>query len=83
VSHVCVEASDPLGKVFSPERIENEIFCSGFYAAKRGTFSQERLATLWGYRQAGEAEMLYCLAPDQTVLNFQRACKNLHLVNCF
>jgi hypothetical protein len=62
MSHIYIEASDPLGKVFSPERIENEICCSGFYAAKRGTFSQERLATLWGYCQAGDAEMLYCSA---------------------
>jgi hypothetical protein len=70
VSHVYVETSAQLAATFSSERIENEIFCSGFYAAKRGTFSQERLATLLGYLQAGEAEMLYCLAPDQTVLNY-------------
>ncbi|MDX2100725.1 MAG: sugar transferase [Leptolyngbyaceae cyanobacterium bins.59] len=68
--HVYDLASPKLHQVFPPERIQTEIFCSGLYGAKRGTFPIEQreaiLKSLW----EGEAEILYCMAPDQTLLNY-------------
>lgn len=81
VSHVYEPGSTQLAAVFSSGRIENEIFCSGFYATKRGIFREDQLQTLLGYLQAGDAEMLYCMAPDQTVLNYWVMRSNLSIYN--
>ncbi|NET31596.1 MAG: sugar transferase [Cyanothece sp. SIO1E1] len=69
-SHVYDLPSEKLTQVFSPARIETEIFCSGFYAAKRGLFEQSQREWLLQQLRAGEAEVLYPLAPDQTLLNY-------------
>ncbi|MEB3291733.1 MAG: hypothetical protein VKJ24_01095, partial [Synechococcales bacterium] len=69
-AHVYDCGSAKLLEVFSPTQIDREIFCAGFYAAKRGIFNQEQLDALLAYLQAGEAEILYCMAPDQTILNY-------------
>ncbi|MEA5597337.1 Npun_R2821/Npun_R2822 family protein [Rivularia sp. UHCC 0363] len=57
-------------QVFGLARLQTEIFCSGFYAAKRGLFDAQARAHLLTCLQAGEAELLYPMAPDQTVLNY-------------
>ena len=69
-AHVYDLSSHQLGKLFPPERIQSEIFCSGFYASKKGMFAQDRREWLLSNLQNGEAEVLYIMAPDQTVLNY-------------
>ena len=81
VSHVYNCASDQLLQVFTPHQIDHEIFCSGFYAAKRGTFSQAQLDDCLRLLQAGEHDLLYCMAPDQTVLNYWVMRSNLAVYN--
>ncbi|MGA9378569.1 MAG: Npun_R2821/Npun_R2822 family protein [Phormidium sp.] len=69
-THVYELSSPKLTQVFPQERIKTEIFCSGFYASKKDLFSREQMDRLLSQLQAGEAEILYINAPDQTVLNY-------------
>jgi hypothetical protein len=59
-----------LYEVFPKERIDREIFCSGFYAAKRGLFSAEQRETMIAQLVAGDREILYGGAGEQPVLNY-------------
>ncbi len=61
--------SNKLLKVFDNKRLLTEIFCSGFYASKKGLFNQEKLAELVSYLHSGEREILYPTG-DQPVLNY-------------
>ena len=69
-SHVYNINSAQLVNVFSEERIRSEIFCAGFYASKRGLFSQPQRDWLLEQLRAGEAEILYPNGPDQSILNY-------------
>ncbi|MGB3636758.1 MAG: Npun_R2821/Npun_R2822 family protein [Rivularia sp. (in: cyanobacteria)] len=70
LSHVYDVNSDRLLNVFPQSRLDNEIFCSGFYGTKKHLFDVERRNYLLSQLQAGEAEILYKNAPDQTILNY-------------
>ncbi|MFM2432702.1 MAG: hypothetical protein RLZZ511_3916 [Cyanobacteriota bacterium] len=70
ITHVYNHQVPQLNAVFSPDRLAREIFCSGFYASKRGVFGPEKLDEMWQLLAAGEAEILYSMAPDQTILNY-------------
>ncbi|OUL21679.1 sugar transferase [Nostoc sp. T09] len=61
--------SNKLYEIFDENRLVEEIFCSGFYASKKGLFNQEKLAELLSYLQSGEREILYPTG-DQPVLNY-------------
>ncbi|MBD6619132.1 sugar transferase [Komarekiella sp. 'clone 1'] len=61
--------SDKLLQVFEETRLKTEIFCSGFYASKKGLFDQYKLEELLSYLRAGEREILYPTG-DQPVLNY-------------
>jgi len=83
-THVYEVASPRLKQLFGAERIQTEIFCSGFYATKRGLFDAEKRAWLLSELRSGDAEVLYPMAPDQTVLNYMvmksgLACYNFAL----
>jgi hypothetical protein len=69
-THVYAVDSPQLKSIFPTERIKSEIFCSGFYAAKKDLFTKETREQLIAYLRAGEAEILYPMAPDQTLINY-------------
>jgi hypothetical protein len=69
-THVYEMNAAQLNQVFTPKRVETEIFCSGFYASKRNLFDQAARARFLESLQTGEAEILYPMAPDQTILNY-------------
>lgn len=69
-THVYELSSPKLLNVFSQERIQKEIFCSGFYGTKKGLFTEDKRSWLIAQLQAGDAEILYPMAPDQTILNY-------------
>ena len=69
-NHVYTVKSPKLETVFSSQRIATEIFCSGFYASKKDLFPEERRKEIINYLRAGEAEILYPMAPDQTLINY-------------
>ncbi|MEA5618836.1 hypothetical protein VB711_13450 [Cronbergia sp. UHCC 0137] len=70
LSHVYDVASPKLKKIFTPQQLEREIFCSGFYGSKKDIFSVEQRKVLLKKLQEGEGEVLYDMAPDQTILNY-------------
>jgi Mannosyltransferase putative len=69
-SHIFNLTTPKLLKIFPLERLSTEIFCSGFYASKKGLFSSEQLQKAVSYLAEGEAEVLYLKAPNQSVLNY-------------
>jgi hypothetical protein len=69
-THVYEVDLPKLKQVFPPERVAQEIFCSGFYASKKDLFSEVELDNLITYLKEGEAEILYPMAPDQTIVNY-------------
>ncbi len=62
--------SPKLIKVFEQNRIDSEIFCSGFYGSKQGLFDQNTREWLVAQLQSGEAEILYAGAGEQPLLNY-------------
>ncbi|MDJ0845773.1 Npun_R2821/Npun_R2822 family protein [Crocosphaera sp.] len=81
LSHVYDVNSKKITEIFSPERLKNEIFCSGFYGSKKDLFSEEKRKELINYLKKGEAEILYCMAPDQTVINYMMMRANCAIYN--
>jgi hypothetical protein len=81
ITHVYDHTQAKLKSIFSSDRLEREIFCSGFYAARRHTFSSVQLDQLWQYLADGEAAILYAMAPDQTILNYWVMRSNLKIYN--
>ena len=69
-THVYQVDSPKLKNIFPDPRVKEKIFCSGFYASKKNLFSQEIRDELLAYLKAGEAEILYPMAPDQTIINY-------------
>ncbi|MBD3881087.1 sugar transferase [Phormidium tenue FACHB-886] len=69
LSHV-YEDSPRLRQIFSDAELQSQIFCSGFYAAKRNLFDLAQQNWLLSELKAGDAATLYPMAPDQTVLNY-------------
>lgn len=80
-SHVYATDSPALNRVFPPERVEREIFCSGLFATRRGLFPPERVESLLETLRSGDAEALYPLAPDQTILNYLAMRSGLRICN--
>ncbi|MGB3266750.1 MAG: Npun_R2821/Npun_R2822 family protein [Microcoleus sp.] len=62
--------SPKLLEVFEQNRIDSEIFCSGFYASKQGLFEQDTREWLLAQLQSGEGEILYAGAGEQPLLNY-------------
>ncbi len=62
--------SPKLLEVFEQNRIDSEIFCSGFYGSKQGLFEQNTREWLVAQLQSGEAEILYAGAGEQPLLNY-------------
>jgi hypothetical protein len=80
-SHIYNLSSSKLYEIFSKERIESEIFCSGFYASKKGTFPPEQREWVLSKLNEGESDILYMAAPNQSVLNYMRMRTNTSFYN--
>ncbi len=70
LDHVLNLASPKLAELFTLEQIAANAFCSGFYGAKKSVFDLEKRNWLLDKIRHGEAEVLYEMAPDQTILNY-------------
>ncbi|MBP0017428.1 MAG: sugar transferase [Cyanobacteria bacterium SBLK] len=70
LTHVYDIHSSKLTRVFPQERLDREIFCSGLYASKKEEFPPEQRAWLVEQLKAGDSEILYPMAPDQTLINY-------------
>ncbi|MBE9031512.1 sugar transferase [filamentous cyanobacterium LEGE 11480] len=81
ITHIYDHNQPQLQQVFTWEQLSQDIFCSGFYGAKRDTFSPEKLDELWQLLKDGEAAILYAMAPDQTILNYWVMRSGLKIYN--
>ncbi|ODH01004.1 sugar transferase [Nostoc sp. KVJ20] len=81
VSKIYNVNSPKLLEVFEQKRIDSEIFCSGFYGAKRGIFNSEQRDLLISHLQNGEAELLYEGAGEQPLINYMVMRSNLSIYN--
>ncbi|KYC41991.1 sugar transferase [Scytonema hofmannii PCC 7110] len=81
ISHVYEISSPKLRQVFSAEQLQSNIFCSGFYASKKGIFDLQKQSFLKEKLHQGEAEVLYNMAPDQTILNYMVMRGGLSIYN--
>ena len=80
-SHVYELSSIKLGELFPLERLQSEIFCSGFYASKKALFDEEKRNWFLSKLKEGESEILYPMAPDQTLLNYMLMRADLGIYN--
>ncbi|WP_069791736.1 Npun_R2821/Npun_R2822 family protein [Cyanobacterium sp. IPPAS B-1200] len=69
-SHVYNVNSLQLFNIFSEQRINSEIFCSGFYASKKSLFNKDFREKIIDQIKNRDAEIIYPWAPDQTILNY-------------
>lgn len=70
LSHVYELSSQRLSQIFTPAELHRQAFCSGFYGSHQGLFCPEQLNDYLKALSQGEAELLYPMAPDQTILNY-------------
>ncbi|MEM9216064.1 MAG: hypothetical protein AAGD25_17170 [Cyanobacteria bacterium P01_F01_bin.150] len=61
--------------------IKSNIFCSGMYASRSGLFSPDQYEQFIQQLASGEADMLYHMAPDQTILNYMVLRANASVYN--
>ncbi|TVQ42739.1 MAG: sugar transferase [Gloeocapsa sp. DLM2.Bin57] len=80
-SHVYQVDSPRLTSIFASNRLKKEIFCSGFYASKGNLFPPSQREWLFNQLQAGDIEILYPMAPDQTILNYLMMKSNYSIYN--
>ncbi len=80
-THVYEVESPKLASVFPPDRVATEIFCSGFYAAKKELFPEQKRDWLITQLASGEAEILYSMAPDQTLINYMMMRSDCSIYN--
>ncbi len=73
--------SPKLLEVFDKERIESEIFCTGFFGSRKGLFQQDKRDWLLAQIQAGESEILFTVAGDQPVLNYMFMKSEMSIYN--
>jgi hypothetical protein len=82
LSHVYNISSPKLTKIFPLSRLQTEIFCSGFYATKKNIFTVQQREWLLENLRQGEVEILYEMAPDQTILNYMVMRAEICSYNC-
>lgn len=73
--------SPKLLKIFEQNRIDSEIFCSGFYGSKQGLFDQNTRDWLVAELKSGDAEILYAGAGEQPLLNYMVMKKGINSYN--
>ncbi|QIR36932.1 sugar transferase [Tolypothrix sp. PCC 7910] len=81
VSKVYNVDSPKLLEVFAKDRINLEIFCSGFYASKKGIFPEEQIKSLILSLQNGERDILYQGAGEQPLINYMVMKSQLAIYN--
>lgn len=81
ITHVYEVTSPKLLEIFPQERLNQEIFCSGFYGSKKGLFAENQRDWLIEQLRAGEAEIVYPMAVDQPLLNYMMMRSNFSIYN--
>ncbi len=61
---------DQLEQIFTADQVTSQIFCAGWFASKKGVFSDAILADLLTALEAGEADVMALWGPDQSLMNY-------------
>jgi hypothetical protein len=81
LSHVFDLDSKKLSLLFTEEELRQKVFCSGFYGTKKSAVQPEDIEFYIQNLAQGDAEVLYPMAPDQTILNYFVLRKPISSVN--
>lgn len=81
ISHVYTVQSPKLTQVFPENRLKTEIFCSGFFASKRGFFPPEKRQWIIEQLKQGDAEILYPMSVDQSMINYMMMKTDARIYN--
>jgi hypothetical protein len=57
-------------QIFKVEKIQENIFCDGFFASKSGIFCRDQIDSLLQKLKAGEAEVMSLRGADQPLFNY-------------
>ncbi|AUB40359.1 Lipopolysaccharide biosynthesis protein, LPS:glycosyltransferase [Nostoc flagelliforme CCNUN1] len=63
-------SSEQMQQVFNSDNLQSKVFCAGWFATKKNIFSPAIRAELLDKLIAGEAEVMCCLGPDQSLFNY-------------
>ena len=77
----CGGTGGNLGRTQVNQSPFSNIFCSGMYASRSGLFSADQCDQFIQQLANGEADMLYHMAPDQTILNYMVLRSNASVYN--
>ena len=61
---------EQMQQVFNLDNLQSKVFCAGWFATKKNIFSPAIRADFLGKLIAGEAEVMCCLGPDQSLFNY-------------
>lgn len=81
LNHVFNTSTHKLHVLFTEETLWRKSFCSGLYGAKRNVISDKDMEWYLRNLSQGEAEVLYPMAPDQTLLNYFVLRKPISSIN--
>lgn len=70
LSHVFDVQHPRLREIFDDAALRTQVFCAGIFAAHRGLFTAEDLERGLALLAAGDAQVLYPWANDQSLLNY-------------
>jgi hypothetical protein len=80
-SHVYNVSSEKLYKVFDRQALGSQVFCTGFFASKKGLFNEElKNLCLEGIRK-NDAEILYPRSAEQSLLNYMIMKSGIQVYN--
>jgi hypothetical protein len=57
-------------QVFHQEKLQFQIFCAGWFASKKNIFNQTIVTDILSKLEAGEADVMALVAPDQSLFNY-------------
>lgn len=81
LSHVFDLTAQQLPILFSEKNLREKTFCSGFYGTHKSALTPKDIEFYLQQLAQGEAEVLYPMAPDQTILNYFVLRKPISSVN--
>ncbi len=68
-------------QVFDPQYVKSHIFCAGWFASKRGIFTQAILDHILHNLKMGESDAMALFGPDQSLLNYMVLRSNISFYN--
>lgn len=70
IKYIFDGSKEELLNVFDAETLKSNIFCAGWFASKKGIFTDEILRSLLTSLQSGEVDLLALWGTDQSLMNY-------------